>query len=46
MLSCRDRIWNNLSIEYPAARKTAVDVLVTPVAGSLRFGRSAQVPNC
>jgi hypothetical protein len=45
MLSRRDQIWNNLSIEYPPARKTAFDALVTRVAGSLRFGRSAQV-NC
>jgi hypothetical protein len=46
MLSCRDQIWNNVSIEYPAARKTAFDALVTHVAGSLRFVRSAQIPHC
>ena len=46
LLSCRDQIWNNLSIEYPAARKTEFDALVTHVAGSLQFGRSAQIPNC
>ncbi len=46
LLSCRDQIWNNVSIEYPAARKAAFDALVTHVAGSLRFGHSAQIPNC
>jgi serine/threonine-protein kinase len=46
MLSCRDQIWNNVSIEYPAARKAQFDALVTHVAGSLRFGRSAQIPKC
>jgi hypothetical protein len=46
MLSCRDQIWNNVSIEYPTARKAAFDMLVTHVAGSLRFGRSAQIPKC
>lgn len=46
LLSCRDQIWNELSIEYPTARKAAYDALVTHVAGSLRFGRSAQIPDC
>ena len=47
ILSCRDQIWNSVSIEYPAARKAAYDALVTHVAGSLRFGgASAQIPNC
>ncbi len=47
ILSCRDRIWNSVSIEYPARRKAAYDALVTHVSGSLRFGgRSAQIPDC
>ena len=46
ILSCGDQIWNNVSIEYPAVRKAAFDALVTHVAGSLHFGRSAQIPRC
>jgi hypothetical protein len=46
ILSCGDQIWNDLSIEYPAARKKAYDSLVTHVAASLHFGRSAQIPTC
>jgi len=46
ILSCRDNVWNNVSIEYPAARKAEFDALVTRVAHSLRPGRSAQVKEC
>lgn len=47
ILSCRDQIWNSVSIEYPAQRKAAYDALVTHVAGSLRFGgKSAQISDC
>jgi len=46
VLSCGDQIWNSIYLEYPAAEKTAYDALVTHVAGSLRPGRSAQVPRC
>jgi len=46
ILSCGDQIWNSVHLEYPAAEKTAYDALVTRVAGSLRPGRSAQVPRC
>jgi serine/threonine-protein kinase len=46
ILSCGDQIWNSVDLEYPAAEKTAYDAIVTHVAGSLRPGRSAQVPRC
>ncbi len=46
ILSCRDQIWNNLHIEYPAAEKAAYDALVTHVSHSLRPGRSWQVRGC
>jgi hypothetical protein len=46
LLSCADQIWNNVSIEYPAARKAAFDALVIHVAGSLRSGTSEQIPKC
>lgn len=46
ILSCRDRVWNGVAIEYPAARKRAYDALVTRVATSLRGGQGWQVKNC
>jgi hypothetical protein len=47
MLVCRDQIWNDVDLEYPAAQKSAYDALVRHVAGSLHFsGTSAQIPNC
>ena len=46
ILSCGDQIWNSVYLEYPTAEKAAYDALVAHVAGSLRPGRSAQVPNC
>jgi hypothetical protein len=40
ILSCRDTIWNDVSIEYyPAAEKEKYDPLVAHVAASLREGR-------
>jgi hypothetical protein len=47
ILSCRDQIWNSVSIEYPVPQKAAYDSLVTRVAASLRFGgKSAQITDC
>ncbi|HLW90572.1 MAG TPA: hypothetical protein VKS78_04630 [Roseiarcus sp.] len=47
ILVCRDQIWNDVDLEYPAARKSAYDALVTHIASSLHFsGRSGQIPNC
>ena len=46
VLTCRDQIWNNVHIEYPAAQKTAYDAMVTHIARSLHGGRSGQVPKC
>ena len=38
ILSCRDSIWNDLTIEYPAADKTKYDSLVAHAAASLKPG--------
>jgi serine/threonine-protein kinase len=46
VLSCRDQIWNNVHIEYPAAEKAEYDALVTHVSRSLRSGPSWQVRGC
>jgi len=46
ILVCRDQIWDSVSLEYPAAEKRAYDAIVTHVAGSLRAGQSAQIPDC
>ena len=43
LLTCKDQVWNNLVIEYPAARKAEFDALAAHVAGSLRGGRGYQV---
>ena len=43
LLTCKDQVWNNLVIEYPAARKKEFDTLVAHVAKSLRGGRGYQV---
>ncbi|MGA2794897.1 MAG: hypothetical protein ABSE69_15475 [Roseiarcus sp.] len=39
ILTCADKVWNNLEIIYPASQKRAYDALVAHVAGSLRGGR-------
>ena len=46
ILSCADTIWNSVSIDYPAADKSAYDALVTHVAGSLRAGPGWQAADC
>ena len=46
ILSCRDQVWNNVHIEYPARDKAAFDALVTRIARSLRPGQGAQVEDC
>lgn len=46
ILSCRDTIWNSVSIDYPAADKSAYDALVTHVAGSLSPGPGWQAEDC
>lgn len=46
VLSCRDRIWNGVAIDYPAADKQRFDALVTRVAKSLRGGQGWQVKGC
>jgi hypothetical protein len=38
MLSCGDEVWNQVSIEYPAADKAKYDTLVAHVATSLKPG--------
>ena len=42
LLTCKDQVWNNLVIEYPAARKQEFDALVTHVAASLKGGPGYQ----
>jgi hypothetical protein len=47
ILVCADRIWNHVSLEYPAAQKAHYDSLVARIAGSLRFaGSSWQITDC
>jgi hypothetical protein len=47
ILVCADRIWNHVSLEYPAAQKAHYDSLVARIAGSLRFaGSSGQIADC
>ena len=47
LLSCRDTIWNNISLEYPASEKKTYDPLVAHVAASLRAGKGYDyVTNC
>jgi hypothetical protein len=46
LLSCRGQIWNNIYLEYPAARKIEFDDLVAHVAKSLRPGAGYQIANC
>ena len=47
ILVCRDQIWNQVYLDYPAVRKTEFDALVAKVAASLRFsGSSEQIPDC
>jgi hypothetical protein len=46
VLSCRDQIWNNVHIEYPAAQKAAYDAMVTHIARSLHGGPNGTVPRC
>jgi hypothetical protein len=38
ILTCKDTVWNDLDIEYPAADKAKYDPLVAHMAASLRAG--------
>jgi hypothetical protein len=40
LLSCKGAVWNNVAIDYPAAKKKTFDSIVTRVSRSLRPGRS------
>jgi hypothetical protein len=42
LLSCGNEVWNNVSIEYPAADKDKYDALVAHVAASLKSGPGYQ----
>jgi len=46
LLSCRDTIWNSVSLEYPAAGKKKYDALVAHVSASLRPGSGYGSGNC
>ncbi|MGH6848579.1 MAG: hypothetical protein ACREC0_14455 [Methylocella sp.] len=39
IVSCRETIWNGLSIEYPAAEKEKYEALIAHVSASLRGGQ-------
>jgi hypothetical protein len=41
ILTCSDKVWNNVELTYPASQKQAFDPLVTHVAQSLRGGEPA-----
>jgi serine/threonine-protein kinase len=45
-LTCGDTIWNDLSIEYPAADKAKYDALVEHVSASLRGGSGYDAEKC
>ena len=42
MLSCKDQLWSNLYIEYPAADKTKYDAMVAHIAASLKPGKGLE----
>lgn len=44
--SCKGRVWNMISLEYPTADKAQYDEIVAHVAGSLRAGSGAQTNDC
>ena len=46
LASCGNEIWNDLSIEYPAARKADYDAIVRHVSGSLRGGANGSIKRC
>ena len=46
ILSCHDRVWNSVYIEYPASQKATYDAMVTHIARSLHAGRSGQLGGC
>jgi serine/threonine-protein kinase len=46
VLSCGDKIWNGVSIEYPAADKAKYDALVTHIARSLKPGPGYESEGC
>lgn len=43
ILSCADKVWNFVEIDYPIKDKAAYDALVAHVAASLRAGRPADM---
>ena len=42
-LACKNQVWNNLVIEYPAARKQEFDPVVTHISASFKAGPGYQV---
>ena len=42
-LACNNQVWNNLVIEYPAARKREFDPVVAHVSASFKAGQGYQV---
>ena len=46
LASCGSEIWNDLAIEYPAARKAEYDAIVRHVSASLRGGANGSIRKC
>lgn len=46
VLGCRGRVWNDIEISYPAARKAEFDDLVAHMAVSLQAGRGIETGRC
>lgn len=46
VLSCGGTVWNSVSLDYPAASKTAFDPIVARVAGSLHGGKGYGTGAC
>lgn len=44
--TCRDKIWNNLWVEYPVSDKEKYDLLITHVSDSLRGGHGLEANEC
>jgi len=46
VISCKNSVWSEVDIEYPAAQKRAFDALVATIAASLKPGVGAYTDDC
>lgn len=46
ILGCRNKIWNDLSIQYSASRRAEFESIVTHTAASLHQGRGSETTIC